>query len=155
RTLAASVRMHPALADYLQGLAVQGEGHGHGIRAIRDVDDVVDDGHTVRVCDGTDAPAVEVVTVAVEDHHGRIRALEDIDAILGISRHCADDPQRLPSREFGEVLDEFVSIFAGANLCHLNAPSWKNAPPRPTGGETSHAHACVRACSTHASTARA
>jgi len=88
----ASVRMDAALPDHLQGLAVQGEGHSDGVRPIGDIDDIVDDGHPVRVGDGTDPPAVEVVAVAVEDHDWQVLALEDIDAILGIRRHGPVSP---------------------------------------------------------------
>src|SRR5262249_40050125 len=88
----ASVRMDAALPDHLQGLAVQGKRHRNGVRAIGDIDDVVDDGHAVWVGDGADPPAAEVVTVAIKDHDWRILALEDIDAILGIRRHGADYP---------------------------------------------------------------
>ena len=84
--------MDAALPDHLQGLTVQGERHRDGVRPIRDIDDIVDDGHTVRVCDGADPPAVEIVAVAIKDHDWRVLALEDIDAILGIRRHCADYP---------------------------------------------------------------
>ena len=36
---------------------------------------------------------VEVVAVAVENHDRMVGALEDVDAILGIGRHRADDPK--------------------------------------------------------------
>src|SRR5215475_8302902 len=88
----ASVRMHATLPDHLQGLAIQGEGHSDGVRPIGDIDDVVDNGHPVRVGDGTDPPAVEIIALAVEDHDWRVLTLKDIDAILGIRRHGADYP---------------------------------------------------------------
>src|SRR5262249_33009722 len=88
----ASVRMDAALPDHLQGLAVQSEGHRDGVRPICDIDDIVHDGHAVRVGDGADAPAVEVVTLAIKDHDWRVLALNDIDTILGIRRHGAHYP---------------------------------------------------------------
>ena len=84
--------MDAALAEHLQGLAIQSECHRDGVRPIGDIDDIVDDGHPVRVGDGADPPAVEVVAVAIKDHDWRVLTLEDIDAILGIRRHCADYP---------------------------------------------------------------
>src|SRR5215813_931711 len=88
----ASVRMDTTLPDHLQWLAVQGEGHRDGIRPICNIDDIVHDGHAVRVCDGADTPAAEVVTLAIKDHDRRVLALEDIDAILGVCRHGANYP---------------------------------------------------------------
>ncbi len=84
--------MDAALPDHLQGLAVQGEGHGHGVRPIRDIHDIIDNGHAVWICDGADAPAVEIIAVAIKDHHWRVLALEDVDAVLGIGGYRADDP---------------------------------------------------------------
>src|SRR4029453_7213999 len=89
----ASVSMDAALPDHLQGLAVQGKRYSDGVGPIRDIDDIVHDGHAVRVCDGAYPPAVEVVTIAIKDHDWRVLALEDIDAILGIRCHCADYPR--------------------------------------------------------------
>jgi hypothetical protein len=120
--LTAGIRVDAALPNHLQRFAIQGEGHSDGVRSIRDIDDIIDDGHTVRVRDGADPPAVEVVASAVEDHDWRILALEDVEAILGIGRHRADDPKRLPRGELGKVLDEFVGIVACANLRHLTLP---------------------------------
>jgi len=51
----------------------------------------------------------------VEDHDWRVLALEDVEAILRIGRHRADDPKRLPRGSLGN-LDEFVSI---VGLCQL------------------------------------
>src|SRR5215510_1846089 len=68
----ASVRMDAALPDYLQGLTVQGKRDRDGIGPIRDIDNIVHDGHTVRISDGANPPAVEVVAVAIKDHDRRI-----------------------------------------------------------------------------------
>ena len=94
--------MDAAFPDDLEGLAVQGEGQGDGVRAIRDIHDIIDDGHAVRIGDGADAPGVEVVTVAIKDHHRRVLALEDVEAVLGIGRHRADQPKCCPAGSLGK-----------------------------------------------------
>jgi hypothetical protein len=110
--------MDAAFANHLQGLAIQGEGYGDGVRPIRDIDNIVDNSHPMRVCDSANAPAVEIIAIAGEDEHGRVLALKDVEAVLGIGCYRADNAKRLPSGELGIVLEKFVSIFACANLCH-------------------------------------
>jgi hypothetical protein len=78
----AGVRMDATFANDLEGFAVQREGYCDRVRAIRDVDDIVDDGHAVWVGDGADPPGLEVVAVAVEDYDWRVGALEDVEAVL-------------------------------------------------------------------------
>jgi hypothetical protein len=114
--------MDPAFANDLERFAVQREGHRDRVGAIRDVNDIVDDGHAVRVGNGADPPGLEVVAVAVEDHDWRVGTLKDVEAVLSIRRHRADHPKRLPSRELREVLDELVGIFACANCRHVDCP---------------------------------
>src|SRR5271166_2960933 len=78
----------------------------------------VDDFQTVRVSDLAAAPGTEVLPVAVEDHDRRILALEHVNAVLRIRRHPADQPERLPGRQFAEIADQLVGVFIRLSLCH-------------------------------------
>jgi hypothetical protein len=108
----------PRFAQHQQRLAVEGKRHGDGVGAISRVDDVVYDLHAVRFLHGADAPAAEVVPVAIEYHHRRIFALENVNAILRIGRNPADYAEGFALGHFGPIADHFVGMPARADLFH-------------------------------------
>ena len=110
--------MHAPLPQLQERLAVQGERFRDRVGAVGRVDDIADDFQTMRVGDLATAPGAQVLAVAVENHDRRILALKDVNAVLRIRRHPADQPEGLSLGQFEEVGDQLVSVFARADLCH-------------------------------------
>src|SRR5207248_11522401 len=50
------------------------------------------------------APGAQEIAVAVEDHHGMVAAIEDVDIVLRVDPDCADFLERPPRRQFRPVL---------------------------------------------------
>jgi len=109
-----------------QGLAIERERLRDRIGAIRRIDDIPDDLQAVRVLDRTAAPGAEVFPLAIEDDHRRILALEDINAVLRVRRHPANQSEPLTVRHFEEVADQLIGMSARANSCHRGLPLQKN-----------------------------
>ena len=89
--------MHAALAEFQEGFAVQRERLRDRAGAIGGVDDIIDDFQPVRVGDLACTPGAQVVSIAIEHHHGGISALEDIDTVLQIGGHPTDQAKFFPS----------------------------------------------------------
>src|SRR5262249_24331841 len=121
-TLAASVGMHPTLPQDLERLPVQGVGKTHAILPVRQIYHVVSNVDAMRIGEGANTPAAQVGTVPVEDHHGRLFALEDVDPVLRIGGDSAGIAKRLSRWQLCPVLDKFVCIFACSYACHSSLP---------------------------------
>ena len=78
-------------------LAVQGERLRDRVGAICGVDDVADNFQTMRVDNLAAPPGAQVLPLAVEHYDRRVLALEDVDAILRIRRHPADQHAGCPT----------------------------------------------------------
>jgi hypothetical protein len=115
----AGVGMHAALAEHHQRPPIERKRHRDRVGPIGGVGHVIDDFQSVRFLHRADAPAAEVVAVAVEHHHRRILALKHIDTILRIGRHAADHAKGLALGHLGPVADQFVGIVAAAEFCHV------------------------------------
>src|SRR6185503_19534999 len=72
----------------------------------------------MRVLDRAVAPAAQVIPVAVENHHRRILALENVDAVPGIGRNAADHSHGFALGHPGKIAHQFVGMLARAELCH-------------------------------------
>jgi hypothetical protein len=127
--------MHAPLAKLQQNLAVQRERLRDRIGAVGGVDDIVHDLQPVRIGDLTGAPCAQVLSVAVEHHDRGVLALEDVDAVLRIGRHPADQAEPFSVGEFEKIADQLVAVWASADLCHCCVP-----PDSPTD------HMRVSAC---------
>ena len=53
-----------------------------GILPVSQIHDIVGNVDAMRIGKGANAPAAQVSAVSVEDQHGRLFALEDIDPVL-------------------------------------------------------------------------
>jgi hypothetical protein len=114
--------MHAALAELQQGLAVEGERFCDGAGAVGGVDDVIDDFQPVRVGDLAGAPGAQIGAVAVEHHHRRVLALEDVDAVLRVGGYAADQAEPFSVGEFEEIADHLIGAVACAGLGHCCVP---------------------------------
>ena len=117
--------MNAALAELQKGFAVQRERFRDRVGAVGGVDGVADDLEPVRVGDLARTPGAQVFAIAIEHHDRRVLALEDIDAVVIIGRHPADQPERLSVGQFQEIADQLVGVFACAKLCHRRLPPEK------------------------------
>src|ERR1700704_2852479 len=95
--------MHAALPDRLQGFAFERKSHRDVVFAIGGIDDVIDDSDAVRISHGAAAPGIHIFSVALEDEHRRILALEDVETVTRISRYSAHDAERLSYWELRKV----------------------------------------------------
>jgi len=86
------------------------------------VDGVADDFQTVRVGDLAAAPGSQILAIAVKDHDRRVLALKDVDPVLLVGRDPTDQPEGLPWRQFAEIADQLVTVFAYTSLCHAAFP---------------------------------
>ena len=127
--------MPAARAELQQGFAVERERLRDRVGAVGRVNRVADDFQTVRIGDLAAAPGAQVLALPVEHHDRGILALEDVNAVLRIGRHPADQPKGLSGRQFEEIGDQLVSVFTSAKLCHAvllpeNANVRNRLPPR-------------------------
>src|SRR6476661_9555503 len=111
--------MYAALPDRLQGFTLQRKRHGDMIFAIGRIDDGIDDPDAVRISHRATAPGIDVFSVALEDEHRRILALEDVETVTRIGRYSAHDAERLSCRELRKVGYELVRVVACANIRHF------------------------------------
>jgi hypothetical protein len=72
----------------------------------------------VGVGERADAPAAPVRAVSIEDQHGRVLALEDVDLIVRVRGHRACVAERLARGQLRPVFDELVRVLAGADCRH-------------------------------------
>src|SRR6516162_2371095 len=98
----AGVGMPAALAELQERLAIQGERLGDRVGAVGGVDGIADDFQAMRVGDLAAAPGAEILAFAVKHYDRRVLALEDIDTVLRISRHPADQTEGFPGGQFAE-----------------------------------------------------
>src|SRR5262245_27538959 len=110
--------MPTALPQDLERFPVQGIGETYGILPVGQIHYVVGNVDAMRIGKGANTPAAQVGAFPVEDQHGRLFALEDIDPVLRIGGDSAGIAERLSRWQLCPVLDEFVRIFACSHACH-------------------------------------
>src|SRR5262249_23588431 len=74
-TLTPGVRVLAPLAQYLERFAIQGVNETHGIFPVGEIHDIIGNVDAMRIGEGPDTPATQVVAIAVEDQDWRLFAL--------------------------------------------------------------------------------
>src|SRR5436305_10220552 len=76
----------------------------------------------MRIGECANTPAAQIGAVPVEDQHGRLLALENVDPVLRIGSDSAGIAECLSWWQLRPVLNEFVRIFASSYGCHSSLP---------------------------------
>ena len=119
----AGIGMLSARADLTNQLAVEAVDQRHVVRLIGQVDHVVHDLEAMRALEQARAPGAEKFSVLVEDQHRRVLALKNIQTVLRIRGHPADQADGFACGHFGKVFNEFVGVWACADFHHRSPAS--------------------------------
>jgi hypothetical protein len=129
-------RRAPAVAQHEQDAALGGELQHLVLVSVAEIDMVVrTDEDPVGVAQTLASPRAEEMTVTVEHQDRRVGPLVEVDAVLGIHRDVADEPEVPPGRERAPGTDDVVDEIAGPDdepgplVCrHPSPPGLRSAP---------------------------
>ena len=111
--------MPATLAENLNWPPVESVADSHRIVPVRDIDDIIGNGHAMRRVDVSISPGVEEVPVTVEYQNWRVLPLQDVNSVLGVGSDGADYSKSFTIGQLGPVLNEFVGMLSvPCSDCH-------------------------------------